>query len=315
MNDAFAALNSPDANAAMMSAGGHSAAASSIVVVALFGGAESHDSLHGVSFDPTSIERAFEIGCQAYPKIDLPREAFEAFAQARTETWGGSSERAADLFLACACVQRVPAAVAEFLARFGERIPVYLGRLARDPDLVAEVRQIIVIRCIMGQGGNPPSLNTYSGTGSLEGWLRATAVREALALTRRASRNTDQFEAALEARTPWADHEISLFKQMYREPVSRAFAAACSQIDADDRVLLRLHYVEGVTTANLATMYGISRATLIRRLASARESLLERVKSSLKQSARIADRDFDSILRLVQSQIDLRLSHVLAGPG
>jgi RNA polymerase sigma-70 factor (ECF subfamily) len=268
-----------------------------------------------VSLDPTSIERAFEVGRHAYPAIDLPREAFDAFALARSETWGGSAERASDLFLACACVQRIPAAVAEFLARFGNRIPVYLGRLARDPDLVAEVRQIIVTRCIVGDGGNPPSLNTYSGTGSLEGWLRATAVREALALNRRANRNTGEVEAALEARTPWADHEISLFKQMYREPVSHAFAAACSQINADDRALLRLHYVEGVTTANLATMYGISRATLIRRLASARESLLDRVKSSLKSTARIADGDFESILRLVQSQIDLRLSRVLAGPG
>jgi RNA polymerase sigma-70 factor, ECF subfamily len=266
-----------------------------------------------VSLDPTSIEHAFEIGRQAYPKIDLPREAFDAFARARAETWNGSSERATDLFLACACVQHLPAAVAEFLARFGDRIPVYLGRLARDPDLVAEVRQIIVTRCIVGDGGNPPALNTYSGTGSLEGWLRATAVREALALSRRASRNTGEVEAALEARTPWADHEISLFKQMYREPVSRAFAAACTQIGADDRALLRLHYVEGVTTGNLATMYGISRATVIRRLASARESLLERVKASLKETARIADQDFDSILRLVQSQIDIRLSRVLSG--
>jgi RNA polymerase sigma-70 factor, ECF subfamily len=268
-----------------------------------------------VSLDPSSIERAFEIGRQAYPGIDLPRAAFVSFAQSRTETWGGSPERAADLYLACACVERVPTAVAEFLGRFGERIPVYLGRLARNPDLVAEVRQIVVTRCIVGDPGNPPALHTYSGTGSLEGWLRATAVREALALNRRASRNTDEFEAAIEARTPWADHEISLFKQMYREPVSRAFAAACSKLDPHDRALLRLHYVEGVTTANLATLYGISRSTLIRRLAAARESLLEQVKSALKDSARIADRDFDSILRLVQSQIDLRLSRVLAGPG
>jgi RNA polymerase sigma-70 factor (ECF subfamily) len=265
-----------------------------------------------VSVDPTSIERAFEIGRSAYPKIDLPRQAFDAFAQARAETWGGSAERAADLYLACACVERIPAGVAEFLGRFGDRIPVFLGRLARNPDLVAEVRQIVVTRCIVGDGGNPAALNSYSGTGSLEGWLRATAVREALALNRQAARNTGEVEAALEARTPWADHEISLFKQMYREPVSRAFAVACSQIEANDRALLRLHYVEGVTTAKLAALYGISRATLIRRLAAARESLLERVKSSLKDTARIADQDFESILRLVQSQIELRLSRVLA---
>jgi RNA polymerase sigma-70 factor, ECF subfamily len=267
-----------------------------------------------MSSGSVSVERAFELGRSAYPAIDLPWAAFTHFAQARSETWKGNPERACDLYLACACVAGLPAAVAEFVSKFGERIPAYLGRLARNADLVAEVRQVIVIRCLVADGEKPPALTGYSATGSLEGWLRATAVREALALNRRSERNSDGVEAALEARMPWADREISLFKQIYREPVSRAFAAACSEIATEDRVLLRLHYVEGVTTANLASMFGVSRATLIRRLAGARQSLVERVRASLKQAAGVADQDFDSILRLVQSQIDLRLSAVLKNP-
>jgi RNA polymerase sigma-70 factor, ECF subfamily len=268
-----------------------------------------------VSFVAITPQRAFEIGRSAYPAIDLASAAFVAFVKSRAETWGGNPERAADLYLACACIERLPAAVAEFLTRFGDRIPTYLGRLARNPDLVAEVRQIIVTRCIVGEAGNPPALNAYSATGSLEGWIRATTVREALSLNRRSGRNTDDFEAALDARTPWADREMSLLKQIYREPVSRAFALACSEIGPDERALLRLHYVDGVTTANLANMYGISRATLIRRLASARSELLDRVKDALRHAAGVAEQDFDSILRLVKSQIDLRLSMVLKEPA
>ena len=100
------------------------------------------------------------------------------------ETSGGNPERAADLYLACACIEQLPAAVAEFMARFGARIPRYLSKLARNADLVAEVRQTLVTRCIVGEVGHPPALSGYSATGSLEGWLRATAVREALALNR-----------------------------------------------------------------------------------------------------------------------------------
>src|SRR6187431_1406609 len=102
--------------------------------------------------------------------------------------------------------------------------------------------------------------------------MRATVVREALAINRASDRNDGDVEAALEAQIPWVDHEISLFKQIYREPVSQAFASACAELAAEDRALLRLHYVDGVTTAKLASMFGISRATLIRRLAAARES-------------------------------------------
>jgi len=275
---------------------------------------EARDSLRHVTPESISPERAFETGRAAWPQIDLPQERFIAFAQARAATWQGNPERAADLYLACACIERIPAAVAEFMSTFGERIPQYLKRLARNPDMVSEVRQVLITRCIVGDEGRPPALTTYSATGSLEGWLRATAVREALALNRQSDRTTGDVEAALEARMPWVDREISLFKQIYREPVSRAFASACAKLDPQDRALLRLHYVDAVTTAALATMFNISRATLIRRLADARQALVGAVKSELRAAAGVADKDFDSVLRLVHSQIDLRLSIMLRNP-
>jgi RNA polymerase sigma-70 factor, ECF subfamily len=264
-----------------------------------------------MSLASISAERAYNLGSDAFPAVELSRDAFIMFADARTETWKGNPERAADMFLACACIERIPAAIAEFLSVFGERVPLYLGKLARNPDLVAEVRQILVTRCVIGEAGKLPALTAYSATGSLECWLRATAVREALALNRESDRNAGDVEAVLEAQIPWVDHEISMFKQIYREPVSRAFAIACAELDAEDRALLRLHYVDGVTTAKLATMFGISRATLIRRLAATRESLVDRVKAALKVGSGVADHDFDSVLRLVKSQIDLRLSVML----
>jgi RNA polymerase sigma-70 factor (ECF subfamily) len=260
---------------------------------------------------PISADSAYEAGRNAFPTIDLPRDTFVRFAEARAQTWSGNPERAADLYLACACVAQLPAAVVQFLATFGTRIPNYLGRLGRNPEVVNEVRQIIATRCIVGDGAHPPALTTYSATGSLEGWLRATAVREALALNRQSDRYAGNPETALEAQVPWVDQEISLFKQIYREPVSRAFTAACLELGAEERALLRLHYAEGVTTADLAKMFRISRATLIRRLAAARDALVDRVKAALRAAAGVSDQDFDSVLRLVKSQIDLRLSVLL----
>jgi RNA polymerase sigma-70 factor (ECF subfamily) len=263
---------------------------------------------------PISADAAYEAGRAAFPTIDLPREAFLRFVEARAQTWAGHPERAPDLYLACACVEKIPAAIGHFLSTFGKRIPHYLGRLGRNSDVVNEVRQIIATRCIVGDGVHPPALTSYSATGSLEGWLRATAVREALAINRQAGRQSGDVQAALEAQIAWADQEISFLKQTYREPVSRAFAAACLELDAQDRTLLRLHYAEGVTTADLAKMFGVSRATLIRRLAAARGSLVDRVKAALAAAAGVNDRDFNSVLRLVKSQIDLRLSVLLKTP-
>ena len=261
-----------------------------------------------------AIERAFQRGRQAFPQIDLAQPVFEAFAQARAEhvgVWGSDPERAADLYLAAACVSQHPAAIAEFLARFGSNIPKYLGKLARNGDVISEVRQIIATRCLVSEPDRPVALTSYSGAGSLEGWVRATAVREALALKKRDERETGGFESALEARLSWADQEISMFKKVYREPVSRAFAEACGQLAPEHRALLRLHFAQGVTTAQLATMYGTSRATLVRRLTDAREALVSLVKANLKSAIGVTDNDFLSVVKLVNSQLDLRLSLVL----
>jgi RNA polymerase sigma-70 factor, ECF subfamily len=261
-----------------------------------------------------AIDQAFQAGQRAFPNIDLTVSSFAEFAQARAEhvgIWGADADRAADLYLAAACVAQRPAAIAEFLARFGERIPKYLGRFARDSDLISEVRQIIATRCLVAEPERPAALNSYSGAGSLEGWVRATAVREALALTKRAERETSRFESVLEARMTGLDHEISLFKKVYCEPVSRAFTAACGQLPPEHRALLRLHFAQGVTTAQLATMYGVSRATLVRRLTDAREALVTLVKANLRSAIGVADDDFLSVVKLVNSQLDLRLSLVL----
>jgi RNA polymerase sigma-70 factor (ECF subfamily) len=261
-----------------------------------------------------AIEQAYQAGRQAFPHIDLDASRFAEFATSRAEhveIWGADAQRGADLYLVAACLAQLPAAIAEFIERFGSQVPRYVARVARDPDLVSEVRQIIVTRCLVGEADRPAALNSYSGAGSLEGWVRATAVREALALSKRADRETNRFETILETQMAWADQEISLIKKVYSAPVSAAFATACAQLPSEQRALLRLHFAQGVTTAQLATMYGISRATLVRRLTEAREALVALVKSNLKASIGVADGDFLSVVKLVNSQIDLRLSMVL----
>jgi RNA polymerase sigma-70 factor (ECF subfamily) len=265
-----------------------------------------------------AIERAYRAGRHAFPLIDLPLAIFAEFAEARVEhatIWGGDEQRAADLYLAAACLAQIPAAIAEFLERFGARIPQYIARVARDRETVSEVRQIIATRCLVAEPDRPAALNSYSGAGSLEGWVRATAVREALALSKRAEQHHDGYEAALEAQMAWADHEISMIKKVYSAPVSAAFATACRQLPSDQRALLRLHFAQGVTTAQLATMYGVSRATLVRRLTEAREALVALVKNNLRSSMGIEERDFLSVMKLVNSQLDLRLSLVLQDQG
>jgi hypothetical protein len=49
----------------------------------------------------------------------------------------------------------------------------------------------------------------------------------------------------------------------------------------------------------------------VRRLTEAREALVSKVKDNLKSAIGVADQDFMSVVRVVHSQIDLRLSMAL----
>lgn len=266
-------------------------------------------ALSGAVSNQTIVD-AWTAGCTAFIGLAVPFEAFAIFARDREASWAGAPDRAADLYLACACSAAGPGAAELFLARFGDRIPAYLGRLGSDRDLVDEVRQIVLVRCLLGENDRPPAITTYSGRGSLEGWVRATAVREALALQKDRARHVEL--AGHEAKTPSEqDDELAQMIGHYREPVMRAFTAAVAALPREHRTLLRLHYVYSLTTADLAKMFRISRATLVRRIADARDGLFELLQGALFGQAGVPPEECESVLRLVKSQVDLRLSSLL----
>jgi RNA polymerase sigma-70 factor (ECF subfamily) len=248
------------------------------------------------------IEEAYVTGRAAHPSLDVPHERFAAFAHERAAAWGGALERAGDLYLACACTEGIGGAAERFYTLFGDRIPVFLGKLVQTPDELDEVRQSVLVRCLLAIGDQLPALATYSGRGSLEGWVLATAVREALALRRDRERHVELTSSAVE--DPGSDPLIA----HYREPVTRAFAAATAALPREQRALLRLHYVHGVTTAQLAQMFQVSRATLVRRLTDARGELFAHIQSAL---GGVPAEDCEHVLRLVKSHVDLRLSTLL----
>ncbi|MDX2089416.1 MAG: hypothetical protein SFX73_16305 [Kofleriaceae bacterium] len=253
------------------------------------------------------IDEAWRAGATVHPGLGVTRAAFAAFAEARAATWQASLERAPDLYLACACATGAPGAAERFVALFGHRIEAYLGSLASTQDRVDEVRQIVLVRCLVASETSPPAIATFSGRGSLEGWVRATAVREALGLERDRQRELRRTEhdsdRPVAAAWSLAEH--------YREPVHRAFVTASATLAAPHRALLRLHYVHAMTTAQLADMFQVSRATLVRRLTEAREALLERFSGELHDLAGVSPDDGVAVLRLVKEEIDLSLSSLL----
>jgi RNA polymerase sigma-70 factor (ECF subfamily) len=256
------------------------------------------------------LDEAWNRGRAAYPSIALGKDELGVYLEARGVP---SLDHAADLYLACACLVGVPRAVDVFVEKFLRKVGLYLGRLASTPDFVAEVQQLLSIRLLVGDEERAPRLGEYTGRGSLEGWVRIAATRTALNLVRGSARAAPWTEA-VERRLVDDRAELALLKHSYRGPFRQAVAEAAAQIERDHRLLLRFHYVDGMTTAQLAAFYGTSRPTVVRRIADAKRALVDRVQQALRVTigADAGDGEVRDIFALVESQLEVSLARLLA---
>jgi RNA polymerase sigma-70 factor (ECF subfamily) len=143
--------------------------------------------------------------------------------------------------------------------------------------------------------GSPAGkLAYYSGCGSLGGWLRAVVGQLAVDRHRRTSRlvqteEASEFDrAAAETHEPdgWRtqaalDPESALVESDAARAVEAALAQALGGLDAEDRLLVRLYYFDGLKLKEAGALLGVHEATASRRLTRVHAEVRRRVESIL----------------------------------
>ncbi|ATB49169.1 sigma-70 family RNA polymerase sigma factor [Corallococcus macrosporus] len=230
---------------------------------------------------------------------DAPVEALE-----RLELGG--------LYLACACAERVPAALAAFEAHLLPEVYVAVSRMKLDPLALDELRQRVRERMLVSTEDIPARLAAYPGTGPLAGWVRAAALWLARDLVRqRAGRvRSDDSGLALLVE-PGDDPELAYLKTTYRAEFNAAFAQALDTLGARERNLLRLKYLDGLSIDQLGALYGVHRSSAARYVRAAQDALVEATRRRLSEQLRLTGSQLDSILRLISSQLDVSLGRLL----
>jgi RNA polymerase sigma-70 factor (ECF subfamily) len=218
------------------------------------------------------------------------------------------AERQDELVLACACAEQQPGALLAFEREYLVHVPRWVARLNPDAALLDELLQSLRERLFVGDDRRAARIGEYAGKGPLGAWLRVLAVRLTIDLRRRA-----QVRAAASVdRAPIAvaaSSEAAYVKARYLADLQAAINGAARTLSAQQRALLRAHFVEGATFDELAAAHGINPATVWRRIAAARDAVVEAVRRALQESGRVLPADFDSILRTVHSQLDFSFSH------
>ena len=217
--------------------------------------------------------------------------------------------RGADVWLAYACALGEPRALRALEQR---HLPAAARAVARfgDPhgfvaDAIQELRERLLV-------GTPPRIATYTGTGSLESWIKVAAVRVAINLRNKEKlRSGEPEEVAQDSLAGVRDPELDYIKSQYRGDFASALRESFSDLTADERAMMRFYLIDKLNIAEIGSLFGLSRATIGRRIVDAREKVLEGTKRRLKERLDIATVELDSLIAALQSQVDVSLSQVL----
>jgi RNA polymerase sigma-70 factor (ECF subfamily) len=253
---------------------------------------------------------------QAWPEVGMDAKAFLAHVAERLPSTGDAHEvlaslRAADFFLAFACVRGEARALEALDAQVLSQVGTWLPR--EQPALVDELRQLLRQRLLVPVDGAPPKLASYSGRGPLGQWVRAVALRLHIDQQRAAPRERPMEEAPVAlAERLGVDPELAFIRERHQEDFRVAFRAALGRLEARERNLLRLHHVHGLSMDAVSATYQTPRSTVARWIARARERLLALTREELTTRLGLTSDELDSMLRLVGSQLDVSLRLLMA---
>ncbi|HEY3357993.1 MAG TPA: sigma factor-like helix-turn-helix DNA-binding protein [Polyangia bacterium] len=249
----------------------------------------------------------------AWPDITIAPEVFVRFLAERLPPGedvlaGLSRLHAADLYLACGCALGDEAAVTAFERRVLPQVGPALTRAKVPRPLADEVKQILRIRLLVPDGGEP-RITGYSGRGALVRWVQIGAMRQALILGRRRKTHGElDGSIDLELHAAGPDPELDYLKTRYAAEFTAAFRAALAALPRRDRNVLRLHFVHALNIEQIGVVYHVHRATVARWIGHAREALLRDTRGALGARLQLRPEELDSLLDLVRSRLDVSLS-------
>jgi RNA polymerase sigma-70 factor, ECF subfamily len=252
-----------------------------------------------------------------WPDVSVSADEFLGYVAARLDpaedaVTGLETIHGEDLYLACACTRGDRRAVVTFDQRFMNEVEMALSRMRMSAATLDEIKQLVRQRLFVAGDGATPRIAEYSGRSGLRRWVRSVAVRTGLNFLRQGRRELlVEDDRVLDGVAATEDPEIAYMKEKYRREFREAFLGALDKLQPRQQGLLRYHYVDGLNIDEIGTIYRVHRVTAYRWLEKAREDLVRTTSELLQAKLRVGDTEFDSILRMIRSQLHVSLQRYL----
>jgi len=256
-------------------------------------------------------------GCE---RIGLTRESFSTILCEVGTKSGATSEgearsfflslRVDELALARACAAGENAAWEIFLTKYREKLYLSALRIAREESAARELADTLyadLYGTTTRDGQRVSKLASYTGRGSLEGWLRTVLAQEYVNRYRRTKRLVsldEESEEGVQFRAP-DPAPVTTFDNR----LARATDAVLADLSAEDRMVLCAYYLDDRTLAEIARMLGVHESTISRKLDKLAKSLRKQIVGALTRdgmSRRQAEEALEVDVR--DLQVDIRRS-------
>ncbi len=263
------------------------------------------------TFDRAWLEQlrtGIRMAQEKYPDVRLPPAAFERHV---AELVRGMPEPCNlyldDVYLAFAIGHADASALGTFEREHLREVPLFLGKYRLDEDQLSEVLQRIRERLLVAEVGKP-RIFSYAGQGRLGGWVRMVAVRTALDYLRSTGQEPDARELGGGV---VLDPELAFVKAKYAAEFRAAMQVALRELSDRDATILRLRYAQDLDTAKIGRVYRVSGRTVQRWLSAAHEQIARTVRRELARGEHLSERELQSLLDLVESQLDFTLGELI----
>jgi len=262
------------------------------------------------------LDAAIARGLAAWPDVRPDPIGFAGFLGQRVpsdvDPADALRDRAIDeLYLVFACLAGDPHAHHHLEELYVKPLVGLLVHQGIPPEIARDTVQQLHMQLLTGER---PILRAYSGIGALKGWLRVTALRASIRANRQArSHEGDEVTDALADDA--ADPALQYQRRLYQDEFRGAFAEAVAGLSVRERNLLKQTVLYGATVDDLGALYQVHRATAARWLAAARARLAELTREKMIAQLGIPPAEYDSILKLIHSQLDVSVQRLLGNRG
>jgi RNA polymerase sigma-70 factor (ECF subfamily) len=216
------------------------------------------------------------------------------------------SLRVEELVLARSCAAGSERAWEHFLTRYREKLYEVAGYIAKESSAARELADSLyadLYGTTVRDGKRVSKLSSYTGRGSLEGWLRTVMAQEYVNRYRR-TRRLVSLEEETEGGSQFASPEAEPLLPVDSR-IEQTIDETLANLSAEDRFVLAAYFLDDRTLADIARSLRVHESTISRKLDKLCKSLRKNVLAGLRRhgmSRRQAEEALDVDVR------DLRLN-------